>query len=87
MADRKVTSSEFQARVGVYIEHAAKGPVFITKHNRPVRVLIDIDEYQRLKRYDTRQALHPSELPDELKAELDKGHLGERNPELDHLMG
>lgn len=87
MADTKVSSTEFQQRVGTYIEQAAKGAVFITKHDRPVRVLIDIDEYERLKRYDTRRALHPSELPDELKAELEKGHLGERNPELDDLMG
>jgi len=86
MADKKVTSTEFQARVGVYMEQAAKGAVFITKHDRPVRVLIDIDEYERLKRYDTRQALHPSELPGELKTELEKGYLGERDPELDHLM-
>jgi hypothetical protein len=73
MAGRKVTSSEFRARVGVYMEQAAKGAVFI-------------DEYERLKRYDTRQALHPSELPDELKTELEKGYLGERDPELDHLL-
>jgi prevent-host-death family protein len=86
MTNKTVTSTEFRARVGVYFDHAAKGAVFITKHDRPVRVLIDIDEYERLKRLDTRQALHPSELPDELKAELENGHLGERSPELDHLM-
>ena len=87
MPDRKVTSTEFQARVGAYIEHAAKGAVFITRHDRPVRVLIDIDEYERLKRYDTRKALHPSELPAELKAELDEGYQGRPTPKLDHLMG
>ena len=87
MPDTKVTSTEFQTRVGAYIEHAAKGAVFITKHDRPVRVLIDIDEYERLKRYDTRKALHPSELPPELKAELDQDYQGRPTPELDHLMG
>ena len=69
------------------MEQAAKGAVFITKHDRPVRVLIDIDEYERLKRHDTRQALHPSELSAELKAELDRGYQGRPTPELDHLMG
>ena len=85
MPDIKVTSTEFQARVGVYIEHAAKGAVFITEHDRPVRVLIDIDEYKRLKSYDARKTLHPSELPVELKAELDQDYQGRPTPELDHL--
>ncbi len=87
MADKTVSSTEFQARVGVYIEHAAKGAVFITKHDRPVRVLIDIDEYERLKRSDTRKSLHPSELSAELKAEFERGYQGRSTPELDHLMG
>ncbi len=47
---------------------------------------IDIEEYERLKRYDTRQALYPHELSDELKAELEKGYQGEATPELDHLL-
>ncbi len=43
------------------------------------------EEFERLKQYDTRKALHPSELDDELKAELEKGYLGRKTPELDHL--
>ena len=81
-----VTATEFQTRAGQYIEDAAKNPVYITKHGRPVRVLIDVEEYERLKAYDTRQALYPHELPDELKAELEKGYQGPSRPELDHLM-
>lgn len=86
MARKTVTATEFQNRVGAYMEQSAKEPVFITKHRRPVRVLVDIDEYERLKRYDTRKALYPHELSDALKAELEKGYQGPRNEGLDHLL-
>lgn len=49
-------------------------------------MLIDVDEYERLKAYDTRQAFYPHELPDEMKAQLEKGYQGPSRPELDHLM-
>ncbi|MDP7547251.1 MAG: type II toxin-antitoxin system Phd/YefM family antitoxin [Alphaproteobacteria bacterium] len=86
MARNSITSTEFQTRAGTYLDQAAKGPVFITRHKRAVRVLLDIDEYERLKQYDTRQSLYPHELSDELKAELEKGWQGARNKHLDHLM-
>ena len=86
MENKCVTSTDFQNRAGLYIEKSAKMPVFITKHSRPVRVLIDIDEYERLKEYDTREALYPHELSHELKIELEKPYQGKPNPELDHLM-
>ena len=86
MSARTITATEFQARAGTYIDQAAKGPVIITRHRRPVRVLLDIEEYERLKRYDTREAHYPHELSDELKAELEGGWQGQRNKNLDHLM-
>lgn len=80
-----VASTEFQNRAGLYMEHAAKAPVFITRHRRPVRVLLDIDEYERLKARDTREALAVEELTD---AELEhmRTHHGPRNAHLDDLM-
>ncbi|MEN9856362.1 MAG: hypothetical protein RLZZ157_1488 [Pseudomonadota bacterium] len=62
-----VASTEFQTRAGLYMEKSGKAPVFITKHNRPVRVLINIDEYERLKAQDTRKAFYLHELPDQEK--------------------
>lgn len=47
-----VASTEFQNRAGVYFEQSGKAPVFITRHRRPIRVLLDIEEYERLKRRD-----------------------------------
>lgn len=86
MAAKTITATEFRARAGVYLDQAAKAPVIITKHNRPSRVLIDIDEYERLKHYDTRRTLYPHELSDEIKAQLDEGYQGEPTPGLDHLL-
>ena len=51
---QKVTSTEFRARAGVYLDEAGKQPVFITKHDRVTRVVLDIDEYERLKAQDDR---------------------------------
>jgi prevent-host-death family protein len=84
--EKNISSTEFQNQAGRYIDLSAKGPIFITKYKRPVRVLLDIEEYERLKKYDTRESLYPHELSGELKEELEKGYLGDRNPELDHLM-
>jgi prevent-host-death family protein len=81
-----VASTEFQNRAGLYIERAAKSPVFITKHRRPVRVLIDIEEYERLKARDTRQAYYTHELPDAWAEELEKADVSHIDPKLDHLM-
>jgi prevent-host-death family protein len=80
-----VASTEFQNRAGLYIERAAKNPVFITKHSRPVRVLIDIEEYERLKARDTREAIVPSDLTDAELEHMRTAH-GPRNAHLDHLM-
>lgn len=64
LSGRKVTSTNFSNAIGFFIDEAAKEPIIITKHNRAVRVLIDIDEYERLKAFDTREYLHPTELTD-----------------------
>ena len=85
MADLTVSSTEFQTRAGLYIEKSGKGPVFITRHSRRVRVLIDIDEYERLKARDTRQALYVEELTDD-ELRLMGTDRGPRNAHLDHLM-
>ena len=81
-----VASTEFQNRAGLYIERAAKSPVFITKHKRPVRVLLDIEEYERLKARDTRRAYYVEELPEEVIAALEATDYSHLDPKLDALM-
>ena len=52
MEQRKVTATEFKNRVGQYLDDAGREPVYITRHDRPLRVLVDIQEYERLKEAD-----------------------------------
>lgn len=88
MDQKRITSTEFQNHAGQYIDEAGREPVFITRYDRPVRVLIDIQEYERLKSFDTREYydLRTDKLPDDLLAELEKGYQGKEDTELDRLM-
>jgi len=86
MSEIIVASTEFKNRAGLYMEQSGKAPVFITRHNRRVRVLLDIDEYERLKARDTRKAYYAHELPDEWVDALDTADLSHLDPQLDRLM-
>ena len=82
----QVTATEFKRTAGQFIEAAAKRPVFITKHGRPARVLVDAEEYERLKRLDTRRALLVEDLTDEEIKLFERADLGPRDKHLDHLL-
>lgn len=86
MSEITVSATEFQTRAGLYIEQSGKMPVFITKHRRPARVLIDIDEYERLKARDTRRAYATEALPNEWADALTSADYGKADPELEKLM-
>ena len=60
-----VTSAEFQKQFGRYKEIAQREPVSITNHGRASLVLLSAQEYERLKRLDTREALYAWELTEE----------------------
>ncbi|WP_287103866.1 type II toxin-antitoxin system Phd/YefM family antitoxin [Brevundimonas sp.] len=83
---REVSATEFQTRAGLYIEQSGKEPVFITKHRRPARVLIDIEEYERLKARDTRRTYATEALPDEWAEALVAADYGKADPTLEKLM-
>ena len=53
--ERTITATEFRERAGQYIDESGKTPIIITKHQRPARVLLDVDEYRRLKQLDDHQ--------------------------------
>lgn len=86
MPTKEVSSTYFQNHAGQYLEESAKRPVFITRYNHPVRVLLDIEEYERLKSFDTRKAFYPHELSENQKSLFDNGYQGEETPELEHLV-
>ena len=80
-----VSATEFQTRAGLYIEQSGKAPVFITKHRRLARVLIDIEEYERLKARDTRQSYRTEALPEAWADALAKADYGLTDPALEAL--
>lgn len=80
-----ITSSEFQKHSGQYMEQSGKEPVFITRHKRPARVLMDFAHYEQLIALE-RKHYYVNNLPDDIAAELEKGFQGEDRPHLDHLM-
>ena len=81
-----VSATEFQTRAGLYIEQSGKAPVFITKHRRLARVLIDIAEYERLKARDTRQAHRTQNLPPVWAEALQQADYGPADPALEALV-
>ena len=86
MPERNVTATEFQNRAGRYLDEAARAPVVITRHGRPSRILLDIKEYERLKRKDMRQAIRPEDLRDEEIAALEASEMDPRHSHLNALL-
>lgn len=86
MSRISVSATEFQTRAGRYIEQSGKAPVFITKHRRTARVLIDIEEYERLMARDARRSHATESLPDEWAEALTTADYGEADAELETLM-
>lgn len=52
MAMKLVTSTEFQRKAGRFLDEARKEPIGIQKHGRKSHVLVDAEEYARLKALD-----------------------------------
>jgi prevent-host-death family protein len=85
MEPKRVTSTEFRNRAGQYLDEAAKAPIIITKHSRPSRVLIDFEQYERMKRYDTREYVRVEDLTAEEAEGIATAEIDPRHDTLDHL--
>jgi PHD/YefM family antitoxin component YafN of YafNO toxin-antitoxin module len=87
---RTVPAKEFKLHFGAFREAALTEPIGVTNHGRISTVMIsakEFERYERLKQLDNRRALHPSELPPQIIAQMeDEGYQGEETPELDHLL-
>ena len=81
-----ITAAELQNNFGRYRDMAQREPIMVTHHGRESIVVLSAEEFKRLKAIDTRQAFYAHELPDDIRAELEKGYQGEPTPHLDHLM-
>lgn len=66
-----VTASELQKNFGRYQAQAQREAVRVTSHGRESVVLLSAEDYERLSKLDNRVAMHPADLPDDLKHALD----------------
>ncbi|NJM31266.1 MAG: type II toxin-antitoxin system prevent-host-death family antitoxin [Rhizobiales bacterium] len=67
------STSDLSRKSGDIIVDALRGPVTITQRGKPRLVLLDIEEYHRLRRNaDTRKSHTISTMPGELLEEAEK---------------
>lgn len=79
MTAKTVTASEFRARAGVYLDDAARAPVIITKHDRPARVLVDVEEYERLVQAAGIREEETGSVSPEVERLIDQGRAAHRS--------
>jgi PHD/YefM family antitoxin component YafN of YafNO toxin-antitoxin module len=79
-----VTAAELQKQFGRFRDLALREPVSVTHHGRDSLVILSADEYVRLKALDSRQAVHPWELPDDLAEALENAEPPAFTAQFDH---
>ncbi len=85
-ARTRVTSSEFQKEYGRYSTLAKRQAVTITNHGRAELVVLDAEEYERLRRLDDRVAMPVDALTEAQLAELERSEIPEETRRLDVLV-
>ena len=86
MASLRVTSSEFQKEYGRYSTLAKRQAVTITNHGRAELVVLDAEEYERLRLLDTRVAMPTDALTEAGLDELERSEIPEETRKLDVLV-
>ena len=86
MASTRVTASEFQKAYGRYASLAKREAVTITNHGRDELVVLDAEEYERLRRLDDRVAMPVEALSKADLKRLEKSRIPEHTKKLDHLV-
>jgi len=70
------TSADLGKRTGDITTAATRGPVVITRHNKPAFVMMSIEDYERRERDDPRKVYSAETIPDDerevLMAALDE---------------
>lgn len=73
MARPVFTTSDLSRKSGDIIAEAMRHPVTITQRNKPRFVLLNVEDYDRLREYaDHRQVLTPETIDEELMAQIEK---------------
>ena len=79
-----VTAAELQKQFEHYRDMASKQPISITHQGRESLIVLSIEEYQRLKALDDRQALYPWELPEDVLQALENIEVPEESGQFNH---
>jgi prevent-host-death family protein len=67
------TTSDLSRKSGDIIAEAMRQPVTITQRNKPRLVLLNVEDYERLRSYaDHRRVLTLETIDDELMAKIEK---------------
>jgi len=67
-----VSAAEFQKRAVRLLKRSGKTPVVISRNRKPIGVLMDFAEYERLKARDSRRARYLHEVSEEWLGILDQ---------------
>lgn len=86
MASNRVTSSEFQKEYGRYSTLAKRQAITITNHGRAELVLLDAEEYERLRLLGTRVAMPTDALSEAELDELERSGIPQETRKLDVLV-
>lgn len=73
MGQRTYSTSDLSRKSGDIIADALRSPVTITQRSKPRLVILNIEDYQRLKaKADPRKAGTLDTMPDDLAAEIER---------------
>jgi prevent-host-death family protein len=86
MGTTHITSSEFQKEYGRYSMLAKREAVTITNHGRAELVVLDAEEYERLRRLDDRVAMPVEALSTTDLKQLEQSKIPDETKALDHLV-
>ena len=79
-----ITAAQLHKTFARYRDAARKAPVVVTHHGRESLVILSADEYRRLKSLDTRRAVYPWELPEDLAKALEDAEPPAFTAQYDH---
>jgi prevent-host-death family protein len=86
VASTTITSSEFQKEYGRYSTLAKRQAVTITNHGRAELVVLDAEEYERLRRLDGRVAMPVDALSEAELDDLERVEIPEESKKFDVLV-
>jgi len=80
---RRFSSEDLQKHVGLVQEAALIEPVEITYHGRARHILMSVSEYRRLREAPPPVALHLSEIPNDILAELANAEMAPHDDDIE----